>query len=110
MGNPINFSVVNVQQIQSGTIRVTYSIQPLMFSQTSTNDSLNIKNYLLTGPGGSQISSANSVSGDPYSIDLRLNSSLALGVWTLSITNVTTAPGVSLTPPFSFKFTALSAS
>ena len=84
--------VVSVTQIGLMTIRVTYSLDPLMASTTGLHDALNPKNYSLS-PTSNSIDSIEVVSGDPKSVDLQLISPLVVGTWIITVVDIQTATG-----------------
>lgn len=82
------FSLAQVRQLSVGALRVTYTTQPVSADDHGVDDALNIDNYALSGPSTNYVVDVLAVDGDPLSFDLTLASSLGLGTWTLSVTNV----------------------
>jgi len=98
------FYVAAASQPTPGTVRVSYSSVPKASSALGANDALNPANYALSGPGPATISSVQAVSGNPLSFDLVLTSTLLIGTWTVTVSNVQTPASAALVAPFSAQF------
>lgn len=92
-----SFAVVGATSQAAGVVRVSFSADPRQSDPNGANDGLNHVNYSLTGPAAASISSVSIVSGDPQSLDLHLTAPLATGAWVVTVNNVQTPGGLSLT-------------
>jgi len=97
------FYVASASQVQ-GAVRVKFSSAPKAVSALGVSDALNPVNYVLSGPGPYAIAGVNSVSGDPLSFDIVLGAALALGTWTVQVSNVQTTASNPLTAPTAAQF------
>lgn len=98
------FFVESVLQQAPSTIRVRYSYDPEATSSTGAHDGLNPANYVLSGPTAIPILSCGIVAADSQSIDLQLAGPLVSGTWTVTVSNVQTPGGGTLTSPTSGSF------
>lgn len=94
-----DLALKSVASVGLATIRVTYTVPPLTASTTGSYDALNKNNYSVFGPGENFIDSVEVVYGDPTSVDLLFAAPLGVGTWTVTVSNVRTAPGGLLTDP-----------
>lgn len=92
-----SFAVTGASSYAAGTVRVRYSADPRQSNPAGATDGLNPTNYALVGPGTASILSVTIVSGDPQALDLHLATPLATGSWVLTVSNVQTPGGLSLT-------------
>lgn len=92
-----DFSLISVVQLSMARLRVTFSQFPLAFDDQNLHDAQNIANYTLTGGGVVHVVLAKSVSADPSSFDLWLDGNLPVGLWTLTVGDIQTAFGGTLT-------------
>jgi hypothetical protein len=100
-----SFHLLSVAPVGS-KVRVRFSAVPLQSSPAGTNDGLNPANYTLTGPAVVAITGVATVGGDPDALDLTCSPLLAPGTWVLTVANVRTTLGASLSPPTSLAFSA----
>lgn len=93
------FYVAGASQYTPGTVRVTYSSAPKASNPAGVDDALNPANYVLSGPGPVSMVGVAAVSGDPLSFDILLATPLAIGTWTVTVSNVKTPALDTLSAP-----------
>lgn len=98
------FSLQSVAATLPARVRVRFTQDPKQASALVANDGLRPQNYSITGPGPAAVASVSIVSGDPQSLDLNLVAPLTRGTWLLTVTNIQTALGASLSAPTSMSF------
>src|SRR3954471_11495145 len=98
------FFVASASSNQPGTVRVTYSSAPKAVSSLNADDALNPTNYVVSGPGPATITAVSAVSGNPLAFDVVLTAPLAVGQWTITVSNVKTPSGSPLTAPTAAQF------
>jgi hypothetical protein len=100
--------VESVVAVNTTTVKIEFSQDPLAVSASGANDALNPANYALSGPGAITISVSTAVSGDPQSFYLTTSSPLLNGTWTLTAANIKTAAANPLVDPKSKTFVTTS--
>lgn len=100
--------VKSVVAVNTTTVKIEFSQDPLAVSASGANDALNPANYALSGPGAITISVSTAVSGDPQSFYLTTSSPLLNGTWTLTAANIKTAAANPLVDPKSKTFVTTS--
>lgn len=91
------FDLGSIIQTGAAVLRVTFTgSMPLSASPQGANDALNTFNWKVQGAKTITVGIVRTVSADPFSFDLILNSPLTTGNWTLTTGDIQTPFGVSL--------------
>lgn len=98
------FGIDQITVLSATGIRLHYTAVPLAADVAGVNDALNQANYTLVAYN-SKIKQIVVVDGDPFSFDLLLTAPLANGTWTLTVSNIQTPFGVTLTGTTALSFT-----
>jgi len=104
----LSFRLIDVEQLTSNSLRITYSAAPKQVSASNSDDALNITNYQFTGPTYIPISSIAAVGGDYLSMDVFFDSALTPGTWSVTVINVEDAAGTVIGNPSTLDFTVSS--
>ena len=92
-----------------GTVRVTFTQDPLSADPAGVHDGLNPAQYSLSGPGVNVVTAVNVVPDNPQSLDLLLSATLVPGTWTLTVSPDLQIPsGRPLQVPLSINFAVTS--
>lgn len=101
----LSFRLIDVTQLTSNSVRVTYSAVPKQSSASNSDDALNTTNYQFVGPTYIPISSIAAVGGDYLSVDVFFDSALTPGSWSVTVINVEDVPGTAIGNPSTLSFT-----
>lgn len=93
------FQATSVTAVSPGILRVVFDDIPFSAFAQREYDGLYKQNYVLSGPGSVSVDRVNTVSGNPYALDLVFTEKLIPGTWQLAISgNIETPAGKTLEP------------